>query len=105
MNPDLDKLQPYPFEKLNALMAGVTPPPKAAIALSIGEPKHATPGLVAAALRDQLDQGLASYPLTKGLPALRARIRPAIRVRVCHSSACHLHFRCRIVIAVLERFD
>ena len=74
MNPDLDKLQPYPFEKLNALMAGVTPPPKAAIALSIGEPKHATPGLVAAALRGQLDRGLATYPLTKGLPALRAAI-------------------------------
>ncbi len=74
MNPDLDKLQPYPFEKLNALKAGVTPPAKPHIALSIGEPKHATPGLIAAALREHLDGGLASYPLTKGMPALRVAI-------------------------------
>jgi N-succinyldiaminopimelate aminotransferase len=74
MNPDLDKLQPYPFEKLNALKAGVEPPAKPPIALSIGEPKHATPGLIAAALREHLDGGLASYPLTKGMPELRAAI-------------------------------
>ena len=74
MNPDLDKLQPYPFEKLNALKAGTTPPNKPHIALSIGEPKHATPGLIAAALREHLDGGLASYPLTKGTPELRAAI-------------------------------
>ena len=69
MNPDLDKLQPYPFEKLNALKAGTTPPSKPHIALSIGEPKHATPGLIAAALQEYLDTGLANYPLTKGIPA------------------------------------
>ncbi len=74
MNPDLNKLQPYPFERLNALKAGLTPPPKTAIALSIGEPKHATPAFIATALRDQLDRGLATYPLTKGLPTLRAAI-------------------------------
>jgi N-succinyldiaminopimelate aminotransferase len=74
MNPDLDKLQPYPFEKLNALKAGIKPPSKPHIALSIGEPKHATPGLIAAALQEHLDAGLASYPLTKGLPALREAI-------------------------------
>ena len=74
MNPDLDKLQPYPFEKLNALKTGVEPPAKPHIALSIGEPKHATPGLIAAALREHLDRGLASYPLTKGMPELRAAI-------------------------------
>jgi len=74
MNPDLDKLQPYPFEKLNALKAGTKTPDKPHIALSIGEPKHATPGLIAAALQRQLDTGLASYPLTRGLPELRAAI-------------------------------
>ncbi|MBT8430708.1 MAG: succinyldiaminopimelate transaminase [Gammaproteobacteria bacterium] len=74
MNPDLDKLQPYPFEKLNALKAGIKPPSKPHIALSIGEPKHATPGLIAAALQEHLDAGLASYPLTRGLPALREAI-------------------------------
>ena len=41
MNHALNQLQPYPFEKLRALLAGVTPPAdKRAIALSIGEPKH-----------------------------------------------------------------
>jgi len=74
MNPDLDKLQPYPFEKLNALKAGTTPSSKPHIALSIGEPKHATPGLIAAALQDHLDTGLATYPLTKGIAALREAI-------------------------------
>ena len=74
MNPDLDKLQPYPFEKLNALKAGTTPPQQPHIALSIGEPKHATPELIAAALREYLDPGLATYPLTKGMPALREAI-------------------------------
>lgn len=74
MNPDLQKLQSYPFEKLKALMAGVTPPAQSHIALSIGEPKHATPELIAAALHANLDKGLASYPLTRGLPALREAI-------------------------------
>ena len=74
MNPDLDKLQPYPFERLNTLKAGKTPPAKPHIALSIGEPKHATPQLIAAALQQHLDTGLASYPLTRGVPALRESI-------------------------------
>lgn len=74
MNPDLEKLQPYPFEKLNALKTGATPPDKPHIALSIGEPKHATPALIAAALQQHLEKGLASYPLTKGIPALREAI-------------------------------
>jgi len=74
VNPLLDKLQPYPFEKLRALLAGVTPnaafPP---INLSIGEPKHPTPALVKDALTQALD-GLAAYPATAGLPALRQAI-------------------------------
>ena len=74
MNPDLAKLQPYPFEKLKALMAGATPPDMPHIALSIGEPKHATPPLIAAALQRHLQDGLSTYPLTKGMPALRQAI-------------------------------
>ena len=71
MNTDLDKLKPYPFEKLNALKAGITPPAKLAhIALSIGEPKHLAPTFVKQALTAALDN-LASYPLTKGAPELR----------------------------------
>jgi len=74
MNPDLERLQPYPFERLNALKSGTTPPDKPHIALSIGEPKHATPGLITAALQAHLGAGLASYPLTKGMPVLREAI-------------------------------
>ena len=74
MNPLLARLQPYPFEKLRALLAGVTPNPDlAAINLSIGEPKHPTPELVRSALVGALD-GLASYPATAGSAALREAI-------------------------------
>ena len=74
MNPLLDKLQPYPFEKLRTLLAGVTPNPKLApINLSIGEPKHPTPALVKDALAGALD-GLSTYPATVGLPLLRQSI-------------------------------
>jgi N-succinyldiaminopimelate aminotransferase len=74
MNPDLHKLQPYPFEKLNALKAGIEPPGLSPIALSIGEPKHATPTLITAALERHLEPGLSGYPLTRGLQALRETI-------------------------------
>ena len=74
MNPLLEKLQPYPFEKLRALLAGTTPAPELkAINLSIGEPKHPTPELVTKALVRALD-GLAVYPLTAGLPELREAV-------------------------------
>ncbi len=74
MNPDLGRLQPYPFEKLRALFEGVTPPAeKSAIALSIGEPKHASPQFVLDALAKELPR-LANYPSTKGLPELRLAI-------------------------------
>jgi N-succinyldiaminopimelate aminotransferase len=74
LNPLLEKLQPYPFEKLRALLGGVTPNESyKAINLSIGEPKHPTPALVKEALTRSLD-GLAAYPATAGLPALRQAI-------------------------------
>ncbi|HET8711101.1 MAG TPA: succinyldiaminopimelate transaminase [Spongiibacteraceae bacterium] len=73
MNPDLEKLQPYPFEKLAALKAGITPPAQPHIALSIGEPKHPAPEFVLATLRDNLGQ-LSVYPNSKGLPELREAI-------------------------------
>jgi N-succinyldiaminopimelate aminotransferase len=72
MNPHLEALQPYPFERLARLKAGVAPPAQLKhIALSIGEPRHAPPPFVLEALRRHLDQ-LDSYPSTLGLPALRA---------------------------------
>lgn len=74
MNNAMQLLQPYPFEKLRALLGGVTPnPEKRPVALSIGEPKHRSPDFVAKALADNLDQ-MAVYPTTLGIPALREAI-------------------------------
>jgi len=74
VNPHLAQLQPYPFEKLRALFAGVTPNPGLKeIKLSIGEPQHATPAFIMEALAGSL-KGLASYPTTLGIPALRQAI-------------------------------
>lgn len=74
MNSDLDKLQPYPFEKLAALKQGVSPPGELDhIALSIGEPKHPTPGFIAEELLTHL-HGLSGYPMTKGTGGLRQAI-------------------------------
>jgi N-succinyldiaminopimelate aminotransferase len=74
MNPDLQLLQPYPFQKLAKLFGEVTP--NAAlkpISLHIGEPKHATPQFIKDALITGLD-GLAKYPTTTGSDALRTAI-------------------------------
>ncbi|MEQ1533061.1 MAG: succinyldiaminopimelate transaminase [Sideroxydans sp.] len=74
MNPDLQKLQPYPFQKLAKLFGEVTP--NAAlkpISLHIGEPKHATPHFIKEAIISGLD-GLANYPTTLGSDALRTAI-------------------------------
>jgi N-succinyldiaminopimelate aminotransferase len=74
MNPDLQRLQPYPFERLRALLAGVTPPAALApINLSIGEPKHATPPFILEALARALPE-VASYPANIGRPELREAI-------------------------------
>jgi N-succinyldiaminopimelate aminotransferase len=74
MNPDLAKLQPYPFERLTQLTAGVRPPAQLQhIALSIGEPKHPTPALIGAELIDHLGS-LDTYPTTRGRPELREAI-------------------------------
>ena len=71
MNPLLSRLQPYPFERLRQLHAGVTPNPAySPISLGIGEPRHATPHLIKDALTASLS-GLASYPGTLGEPRLR----------------------------------
>jgi len=73
MNPDLKKLQPYPFEKLKALKSGIEQPVDGHIALSIGEPKHAAPQFVLDTITDNLDQ-INRYPLTKGSLELRVAI-------------------------------
>ncbi len=73
MNPLLSRLQPYPFERLRTLCAGLTPPPLPPVRLSIGEPQHATPSIVREVLIEHLD-GLSVYPTTAGLDALRQTI-------------------------------
>jgi N-succinyldiaminopimelate aminotransferase len=74
MNPRLARLQPYPFERLRALLAGAAPPAGLAhIPLSIGEPRHTPPPFIAEALTRALPS-LGTYPLVLGLPELREAI-------------------------------
>jgi len=81
LNPQLALLQPYPFERLRALFATVTPDPRRSpISLSIGEPKHPTPQFIRDALAAGSD-GLANYPTTIGAPALREAIAAWLRRR------------------------
>ncbi len=74
MNPNLDRLHPYPFEKLAKLKAGIsTPEHLRPISLGIGEPKHPSPEFVKQVIADNLDK-LANYPTTKGTDELRTTI-------------------------------
>ncbi len=75
MNPDLDRLQTYPFQKLATLLEGVEANPKLSpVSLYIGEPKHPTPDFIGRALADNL-ASLANYPTTLGGEGLRVAIR------------------------------
>lgn len=82
MNPRLARLQPYPFERLRQLFAGVQPPAALRhINLGIGEPRHAAPPLIRQALDEALADGLAGYPATAGLPLLREACAAWLRRR------------------------
>lgn len=77
MNPYIDRLYPYPFERLAALKEGIEPRADLPhIALSIGEPKHPPPAFVVDYLADpaRIAAGLGSYPLTRGSDALRGTL-------------------------------
>ncbi len=81
MNPLLSRLQPYPFERLKQLFAGVTPNPDfRPISLGIGEPKHPTPPFIKEALTAGLG-ALAGYPATAGEPKLRASFTGWLKTR------------------------
>ena len=81
MNPELNSLFPYPFEKLNALKAGIIPPENLThIALSIGEPKHPAARFIFDELTQQLS-AIEKYPLTKGLLPLRESIATWLTTR------------------------
>jgi N-succinyldiaminopimelate aminotransferase len=74
MNPNLQRLEAYPFAKLQKLFSDLTPPSdKSSIALSIGEPRHDSPSFVLKTIEENLHR-LANYPTTAGLPALRDAI-------------------------------
>ncbi len=74
MNPDINKLQAYPFERLAALKQSLQPPMAMAhTTLSIGEPRHAAPAFVLDALTAHRAE-LSSYPTTKGISELRQAI-------------------------------
>ena len=74
MNPNLSRLHPYPFERLAKLFDGTTPPAHLQpISLSIGEPRHPTPGFITEELITHL-HGLSRYPLTRGTVELRTAI-------------------------------
>ena len=74
MNPRLEQLQSYPFQRLTALLAGNQPPSTVTpVSLHIGEPKHPTPAFIRDALVASLS-GLSAYPATLGSDALRQAI-------------------------------
>ncbi|MGA1001972.1 MAG: succinyldiaminopimelate transaminase, partial [Litorivicinaceae bacterium] len=74
LNPDLQRLKPYPFEQLSALLSGIQPPACVTpIPLSIGEPQHAPPQFVLDALSEHMGL-IAKYPTTKGTDTLRFAI-------------------------------
>lgn len=81
MNPDLDRLQSYPFEKLRQLFAGVTPDPGLKpISLGMGEPQHPAPQFVLQTLQEKLPL-LSRYPATRGIGELREAIASWLQTR------------------------
>jgi len=81
MNPDLERLQSYPFQKLNMLLDGIRPEPsRKLIPLYTGEPKPPTPDFIKQPLSGNLD-GMASYPLTLGSAELRGAIAGWVKRR------------------------
>ena len=77
MNPRLSQLHDYPFQRLAALLEGVSPnADRPHVSLSIGEPKHEPPADVVEFLADRqrLSEGLGAYPATRGISELREAI-------------------------------
>ena len=74
MNLLLQRLHPYPFERLRELSRGIVPPAGLkSISLGIGEPRHATPAFIEQTISASL-AGLSVYPATAGEPALREAV-------------------------------
>ncbi len=81
MNPNIERLRPYPFERLRHLLADAAPPAdRAPVSMSIGEPRHAPPRFIVEALREQAGN-LGSYPAAPGIAELRAAMAGALARR------------------------
>ena len=90
MNPLLESLNPYPFERLNELLDGVSGNPDLSfIPLSLGEPKHEAAKFLIDTYREEASvvRGLATYPPTKGLPELREAIASFVNRRFSLNAA------------------
>ena len=84
MNNNLEKLHPYPFQRFNQLLDGVTSEINLRqIAWSMGETKHAAPDFLVNALTDTalIREGFGTYPPTKGTPELRIAIADFVNRR------------------------
>ncbi len=74
MNPGLQKLRDYPFERLRNLREGVGVGSESSIIdLSIGEPKTDLPDVIREALVDSVES-ISYYPSTRGTANLRQSI-------------------------------
>lgn len=80
MNPGMQTLHPYPFEKLAALTRDVAQCGLPRIALTIGEPKHQPPAHVLDALVSSIEE-VAKYPSIIGLTELRVAIAQWVEQR------------------------
>ncbi len=73
-NTDLDKLTDYPFDRLRALLNPLSPPmDKEPLIMSLGEPQHAPPALLAETVAAQAEQW-GKYPPVAGAQDLLAAI-------------------------------
>lgn len=80
MNPEIQLLQPYPFERLSALLENVVPADTDPIALSIGEPRHEAPAAALNAMVASI-RGMEIYPSTKGSIKLREAMAQWVSTR------------------------
>ncbi len=74
LNPRLDDLPGYPFARLRKLLDGVQPAANISpTVMSIGEPQHAPPAIVAEVLANSAE-GWGKYPLLRGTPEFRRAV-------------------------------
>lgn len=74
INDRLDRLSDYPFTRLASLLAGVTPRTNAEpVVMSVGEPQHAPPPVIAETIARHADQW-GKYPPLNGTPEFRAAV-------------------------------